>query len=201
MPSFPQAESKSSWSSDSSSSTTIANLISSSRCNKARLLHYFPASSANSNNTEGTPVPVGEEDVDEKKEDVRIMDDACGIHLDHSLLTGLCECPSFLSYMPLGQPSFLPCRTGNVLRTKITPKTEPIPLLPLEHLHHAGSAMYIRTSASGEKAVVPPPDDTAGLWICPRRQDSKPVKVDLPEDCLGKSTSLTFLHLFLFPSP
>ncbi|CDZ97371.1 Isopenicillin N synthase-like [Phaffia rhodozyma] len=54
-------------------SQTIENLISTSQCNKARLLHYFSP----------------QDTVKPKKEGVD--DDLCGIHLDHSLLTGLCS--------------------------------------------------------------------------------------------------------------
>lgn len=47
----------------------VAPLIEGSQSNKARLLHYFPS-------------PAGS-----------AADDACGTHIDHSLLTGLCESP------------------------------------------------------------------------------------------------------------
>ncbi|WVQ70116.1 uncharacterized protein L199_008341 [Kwoniella botswanensis] len=58
----------------SNSSGTITSLISSSKCNKARLLHYYPQP------------PSGDGD------DEDIQNDAlCGTHLDHSLLTGLCS--------------------------------------------------------------------------------------------------------------
>ncbi|TFY71132.1 hypothetical protein EVG20_g1865 [Dentipellis fragilis] len=56
------------------SSISLANLISSSRTTKARLLHYFPPSSDN-------PLPKDDEPIDSW----------CGFHLDHSLITGLCS--------------------------------------------------------------------------------------------------------------
>lgn len=55
----------------------LSQLIGNSQCNKARLLHYFPPSGVTNGNANH-----GNESVD---------DDACGLHLDHSLLTGLCE--------------------------------------------------------------------------------------------------------------
>ncbi|WRT67106.1 uncharacterized protein IL334_004072 [Kwoniella shivajii] len=57
-------------------SGTIASLISSSKCNKARLLHYYPESSSDR--------PASDEDETQN-------DALCGTHLDHSLLTGLCS--------------------------------------------------------------------------------------------------------------
>jgi hypothetical protein len=49
---------------------------------QARLLHYFAP----------TPVPDVSE-VEEKE----VTDDLCGIHLDHSLLTGLCTSSTTLT--------------------------------------------------------------------------------------------------------
>lgn len=63
----------------SDSTATIAELITSSRCHKARLLHYFPSAGS----TAGVATDGSSQQV--------VVDDACGIHLDHSLLTGLCE--------------------------------------------------------------------------------------------------------------
>lgn len=109
-----------------SSSANITDLIATSQCNKARLLHYFPPSPSEAQNG---------------AEDNAVQDDACGIHLDHSLLTGLC------------------------------------------------SAMYLDHGADGsEPKVVPAPDPKAGLWICPRRKGSEPVKVSIPADCLAFQT-------------
>ncbi|KAJ9112175.1 hypothetical protein QFC20_002356 [Naganishia adeliensis] len=111
----------------SNSSASISDLIATSQCNKARLLHYFPPSAS----TEGENGNV----------ENGVQDDACGIHLDHSLLTGLC------------------------------------------------SAMYLDHSENAsEPKVVPAPDPKAGLWICPRRQGSEPIKVSIPADCLGFQT-------------
>lgn len=47
-----------------------------------------------------------------------------------------------------------------------------------------GSAMYFDTSDPPQ--IVPNPSDTTGLWIYPRDNDT-PVKVSIPEDCLGRS--------------
>jgi hypothetical protein len=47
-------------------------MIANSQCNKARLLHYFPPST-------------------QSGDEVVADDDACGMHLDHSILTGLCK--------------------------------------------------------------------------------------------------------------
>jgi len=60
----------------SSVTTSVADMIGNSQCNKARLLHYFPP-------VEAEKGQDGSEGVD---------DDACGMHLDHSILTGLCKC-------------------------------------------------------------------------------------------------------------
>ncbi|WVR05270.1 hypothetical protein IAU60_002282 [Kwoniella sp. DSM 27419] len=57
----------------SNGADTIASLISSSKSNKARLLHYYPMPPSDAE-TSG------------------VQNDAlCGTHLDHSLLTGLCS--------------------------------------------------------------------------------------------------------------
>ncbi|KAI5454911.1 hypothetical protein NCC49_002187 [Naganishia albida] len=117
-------------SSHSASSASISDLIATSQCNKARLLHYFPPAVASTG---------AEEDVAGGNAD-GVQDDACGIHLDHSLLTGLC------------------------------------------------SAMYLDHSAGSEPRIVPAPDPKAGLWICPRRKGSEPIKVSIPADCLGFQT-------------
>lgn len=45
--------------------------------------------------------------------------------------------------------------------------------------------MYLDTSDPPQ--IVPNPPDTTGLWIYPRESYS-PVKVSIPEDCLGKSS-------------
>lgn len=51
--------------------------------------------------------------------------------------------------------------------------------------------MYLDHSTDGsEPKVVPAPDPKAGLWICPRRKGSEPVKVSIPADCLGTLLSL-----------
>lgn len=52
-------------------------MIERSQANKARLLHYFPSAPSTSSTGEG--------------EGEGAEDDACGVHLDHSLLTGLCS--------------------------------------------------------------------------------------------------------------
>jgi hypothetical protein len=41
-----------------------------------------------------------------------------------------------------------------------------------------------------ESEITNPPDGTAGLWVCPRRAGSKPVKVSIPPDCVGTSLRL-----------
>jgi hypothetical protein len=60
----------------SSVTTSVADMIGNSQCNKARLLHYFPPVEAEKGQDESGGVD----------------DDACGMHLDHSILTGLCKC-------------------------------------------------------------------------------------------------------------
>nr|XP_018263863.1 uncharacterized protein I303_03738 [Kwoniella dejecticola CBS 10117]OBR86021.1 hypothetical protein I303_03738 [Kwoniella dejecticola CBS 10117] len=70
----------------SSRSGSIASLISRSKCNKARLLHYYPEPASNPNQSKTFVETVRN-------------DALCGTHLDHSLLTGLC------SAMYLSQPS------------------------------------------------------------------------------------------------
>ncbi|WVW83123.1 hypothetical protein I302_105141 [Kwoniella bestiolae CBS 10118] len=70
----------------SNPSGTIASLISSSKCNKARLLHYYPQPPS----------------AQSAKEEEDIQNDAlCGTHLDHSLLTGLCSA----MYLSQSEPS------------------------------------------------------------------------------------------------
>lgn len=54
--------------------------------------------------------------------------------------------------------------------------------------------MYLDHSENAsEPKVVPAPDPKAGLWICPRRQGSEPIKVSIPADCLGTSYRLSRL--------
>lgn len=91
-------------------------------------------------------------------DDNMFNDALCGTHLDHSLLTGLCK---------LSTTSLLHGVIANRLCREI------------------GSAMYLDTSDPPQ--IVPNPPDTTGLWIYPRESYS-PVKVSIPEDCLGKSS-------------
>ncbi|KAJ9124087.1 hypothetical protein QFC22_000882 [Naganishia vaughanmartiniae] len=99
--------------SSTSSSASITDLIATSQCNKARLLHYFPPSPSDAQNG---------------AQENSVQDDAC-------------------------------------------------------------SAMYLDHDADGsEPKVVPAPDPKAGLWICPRRKGSEPVKVSIPADCLAFQT-------------
>jgi hypothetical protein len=133
----------------SSRTASIADLIANSQCNKARLLHYFPPSTKSG-------------------DEVVADDDACGMHLDHSILTGLCESlPG--CYAMCGKRQGL--MVGGFLWSLL------------------GSAMYLSHEEPGEPKVVPPPDANAGLWICPRRKGAEPVKVSIPADCLGQSCS------------
>jgi hypothetical protein len=104
-----------------------------------------------------------------QENEVVVKDDACGIHLDHSLLTGLCE--SWIVEVP---------STNRGRLTSLNP----------------GSAMYLfhPQTEDGSREIEPeitnPPDETAGLWVCPRRAGSKPVKISIPPDCLGMSLRL-----------
>lgn len=135
----------------SSRTASIADLIANSQCNKARLLHYFPPSTKSG-------------------DEVVADDDACGMHLDHSILTGLCESlPG--CYAMCGKRQGL--MVGGFLWSLL------------------GSAMYLSHEEPGEPKVVPPPDANAGLWICPRRKGAEPVKVSIPADCLGQSCLLS----------
>ncbi|KAJ8516902.1 hypothetical protein ONZ45_g5839 [Pleurotus djamor] len=59
----------------SDQSVSLPALIFSSQTNKARLLHYFPPTA----------------NVDEEGEEDEPIDNWCGMHCDHSLLTGLCS--------------------------------------------------------------------------------------------------------------
>ncbi|KAK8869846.1 hypothetical protein IAR55_000414 [Kwoniella newhampshirensis] len=60
----------------------ITSLIASSKCNKARLLHYYPEPPSTSPSS-------------------TVQNDAlCGTHLDHSLLTGLCSAMYFTATEP-----------------------------------------------------------------------------------------------------
>lgn len=145
-------------SSHSASSASISDLIATSQCNKARLLHYFPPAAASTG---------AEEDVAGGAAD-GVQDDACGIHLDHSLLTGLCTSP--------------------LLPSRLLPHVGPMRVRADTFLaHRKGSAMYLDHSAGSEPRIVPAPDPKAGLWICPRRKGSEPIKVSIPADCLGTS--------------
>ncbi|KAH8083504.1 Clavaminate synthase-like protein [Filobasidium floriforme] len=77
----------------SSRTASIADLIANSQCNKARLLHYFPPSTKNG-------------------DEVVADDDACGMHLDHSILTGLCSA-MYLSHEEVGEPKVVPPPDAN----------------------------------------------------------------------------------------
>ncbi|RSH91299.1 hypothetical protein EHS25_009598 [Saitozyma podzolica] len=77
-----------------SQSTSIASLISGSKSNKARLLHYYPESASSSS------MPAASE---------RVANDAlCGTHLDHSLLTGLCSAMYLDQPEGSAQPTIVP---------------------------------------------------------------------------------------------
>jgi len=87
------------------SSLSLADLIRNSQTAKARLLHYFPPSP-------DTPLPKEDEPID----------NWCGFHLDHSLLTGLCsamylEAPKNLSEDPTVVQSPSPT-SGLYIRTR-----------------------------------------------------------------------------------
>jgi len=71
-------------------SISLVELLKSSQTHKARLLHYFPP-------TEDASLPAEDEPVD----------NWCGFHLDHSLLTGLCSA-IFLSPGANGVPVQVP---------------------------------------------------------------------------------------------
>ncbi|WWC69478.1 uncharacterized protein I206_103419 [Kwoniella pini CBS 10737] len=75
----------------SNPSGTIASLISSSKCNKARLLHYYPQPPSSSD-TDGQDVQ---------------NDALCGTHLDHSLLTGLCSAMYLSQISPESPPQIV----------------------------------------------------------------------------------------------
>ncbi|GFZ46178.1 hypothetical protein JCM24511_04425 [Saitozyma sp. JCM 24511] len=79
-----------------SQSTSIASLISGSKSNKARLLHYYPESASSSM------------DAAEAASE-RVANDAlCGTHLDHSLLTGLCSAMYLDQPEGSAQPTIVP---------------------------------------------------------------------------------------------
>lgn len=85
------------------SSLSLPDLISSSQTTKARLLHYFPPSGANTLPAEDEPV-----------------DSWCGFHLDHSLLTGLCSA-MFLRHSGGVAPTVVPSpspTSGLYIRTR-----------------------------------------------------------------------------------
>jgi len=84
-------------------SLSLPQLISTSQTTKARLLHYFPPSSA-------APLPAEDEPVDSW----------CGFHLDHSLLTGLCSA-IFLREGEGPDPTVVPSpspKSGLYIRTR-----------------------------------------------------------------------------------
>ncbi|KAJ8503328.1 hypothetical protein ONZ45_g10966 [Pleurotus djamor] len=100
----------------SDQSVSLPALISSSQTNKARLLHYFPPTAK----------------VDEEGEEDEPIDNWCGMHCDHSLLTGLC------SAVYLRQDS----------KGEVT--TVPPPCL--------SSGLYIKTRGGDLTKVTIPPD-------------------------------------------
>ncbi|KAL7408928.1 Clavaminate synthase-like protein [Mrakia frigida] len=109
------------------SSQSIENLISTSQCNKARLLHYF--------------APTDKPDVvTTAGEESEISDDLCGIHLDHSLITGLCSA----IYL------FHPSSSSDVDESK------PLKAIPAPH---PDSGLYIiprsRSKTSPVKVAIP----------------------------------------------
>jgi hypothetical protein len=106
---------------------TFEELVSSSNCAKARLLHYFPAPGQtlgeSSSASEAAAVIDGEEG----------EDDWCGWHLDHSLLTALC--PAMFLFTPS------------------SPTSEPIPTPSPT----PSSGLYIKTRSGKQvKASIPP---------------------------------------------
>lgn len=115
-------------------------MIERSRANKARLLHYFPSTTSS-----------GEAE-----------DDACGVHLDHSLLTGLCSA-QYLSSTP-------------------TPSSSPPTFAEVSPNPKAGLYIYPRQRLTPEQS-----EKEIGLAL--RGQSSvPPVKVAIPKDCLAFQT-------------
>lgn len=126
------------------SSSPIAPMIERSRANKARLLHYFPSAPSSAPEAESAE------------------DDACGVHLDHSLLTGLCSAV-YLDPTP-------------------TPHTSPAEFAEVSPNPKAGLYIYPRQKLSAEQS-----EKEIGLAL--RGQSSvPPVKVSIPKDCLAFQT-------------
>ncbi|TFK76744.1 Clavaminate synthase-like protein [Pluteus cervinus] len=75
----------------STSSVSLPQLISDGQTTKARLLHYFPPES---------PVLAPAED--------EPVDNWCGFHLDHSMLTGLCSAMFIQEGEPGSEPEVVP---------------------------------------------------------------------------------------------
>lgn len=142
----------------------VAPLIARSQSNKARLLHYFPS-------------PAGS-----------AADDACGTHIDHSLMTGLCAYPPSFTPSSLSSLSpalrFLPSLPSLFpFLARPPPYNRPI-TVALYLALTLGSAMYLQPSG-GDLVPVPPPSPNAGLWIYPR-EAKEAIKVQIPADCLGE---------------
>lgn len=127
------------------SSSPIAPMIERSRANKARLLHYFPSSSSSSTSSDSE----GAED------------DACGVHLDHSLLTGLCSAQYLSSTAsPTSPPTF----------AEVCPNPR------------AGLYIYPRQRLTPEQS-----EKEIGLAL-KGKSSVPPVKVSIPKDCLAFQT-------------
>jgi hypothetical protein len=145
------------------SPTPIAPMIERSRANKARLLHYFPSTSSSSETeAEGAEGPEGAEGAEGAEGEAEgAEDDACGVHLDHSLLTGLCSA-QYLSPTPnpTSPPSF----------DEVSPNPK------------AGLYIYPRQRLSPEQS-----EKEIGLAL-KGKSSVAPVKVSIPKDCLAFQT-------------
>lgn len=109
-----------------------------SQTTKARLLHYFPPETSS---TEDKPI-----------------DNWCGFHLDHSLLTGLCPVSSL-------KQSFIAFHVADVVMQY--------------------KAMFLRHVENGDPEVINAPS-TSGL--CIRTRGGSIVKVSIPKDCVAFQT-------------
>ncbi|WVQ78112.1 hypothetical protein IAT38_000193 [Cryptococcus sp. DSM 104549] len=113
----------------SNPSGTLTSLISSSKCNKARLLHYFPEPPSSTSSSSA------------------LQNDAlCGTHLDHSLLTGLCSA----MYLSASNPPEIVPSPSDTTGLWIYPRNSDTPVkvsIPVDCLaFQTGEALSLLTS-------------------------------------------------------
>ena len=146
----------------------LEEILRSSRCHKARLLHYFPAA----------------EDTSPPRDESEAFSNWCGWHNDHGSLTGLVPGMFFKEH---ARPQQAAAKSDAKAAATSASADEAPPRRSTRHTRAAGGAVSASAKVGSGGAVAVPlaasPDPKAGLYVRGRR--GQLVKVALPSDHLG----------------